>query len=150
MTADVASTEAIAAEISKAYQESPETANDVAGAYYAPMIDMRHEPAQPGRDGVVDRETVIAQYAPAMAMLKQVIPNFAYSGTVSSSGNLIKIQAAMTGTQSDGTPLELAVPMTYTVENGEIVSVVIEEDPEGLKALAAALTSGGVDIPDFS
>ena len=137
--------EIIAAELRAAYARDWEQGRRSVWTYFAPTIDIRHQPPLP-QDGPTPAALVVQQSVAEFASYKGLLAGFHEESTIQVEGNHIVCDLVLAGTASDGTELRAPVRQVLTVEDGLVTASEVSLEPEVLAQLVAIVRAGGKPV----
>ena len=114
--------------------------------HYGDKVTVSHDPPSP-HDAVLEGAQLKAMSGAETAAVRKAIPDFRLDGPISDAGNTVTTDLTLTGTLGDGTPIRMHVETTYTLEDGQFVSVHAKADPAEGEGLMKAMLSAGFEIP---
>jgi ketosteroid isomerase-like protein len=128
----------VARRIREAHEESFEAGLAAPGEFVAETVELAHQPPHPA-DGIKNGAEMAAMWGQEGAMLKSAMPDAALTDlVVASSGDLVTLDASMQGTAPDGSALDHAFHVEYTLRDGQIVRAFASYDPKPVESLHAA------------
>jgi hypothetical protein len=134
--------ETIASELRAAYARGWEEGRRSVWTYFAPTIDIRHQPPLP-HDGPTPATVVEEQSVAEFASYKRVLAGFREENAIRVDGNRVVCDLVLIGTAADGTELRAPVRQVLTVEDGLVTASEVSLDPEVLAKLVAIVRPGG-------
>lgn len=132
----------IAEELRAAYSRDWEEGRRSVWTYFAPTIDIRHQPPLP-QDGPTSAAAVEEQSVAEFASYKRLLAGFREETTIRVDGNRVVCELLLTGTAADGTELRAPVRQVLTVEGGLVTASEVSLEPEVLAQLMAIVRPGG-------
>jgi hypothetical protein len=136
----------IADAIRSAHAESLEAGLAAPGQFVADSLELVHEPAHPF-DGTKDGQEMAGFWSQEGAMLKTAMPDVRLDDLViaAKGDDEVTLDARMCGTKPDGSALDHAFHVSYSLRDDRIVRAFAAYDPEPVSAINSAAFQGASD-----
>jgi hypothetical protein len=135
----------VARRIRQAHDESLEAGLAAPREFVATTVELVHEPAHPF-DGMKDGAEMAALWSQEGAMIKTAMADASLEGlVVSATGDQVVLTASMKGTTPDGSALNHAFRVEYTISDGQIVRAFAAYDPKPVASLNTAAFGTSLD-----
>jgi len=133
------------AERMRAAAHDPVASVELVASLLAPSIELRHDP--PGaNDGQIPGHVLAETSRREVEAVSRVLPNgFERTSDITVEGDAIRVRNRVSGTLSDGSPVEVQTNTLFTVANGAIVGLRAEMDAANTERWRALLTGGGFE-----